>query len=356
MKDIYKDIPCEEISDPSALVKEPLVSACMITYNHAPYIAQAIEGVLQQQTNFPFELVIGEDWSTDGTREIVFDYQKKHPDVIRIVTSDKNVGAEKNSLRTEKACRGKYLAYCEGDDYWHHPQKLQKQIEFLENHPDYGLVHSEVNMCNVESGRKIENLNRFDKVTNHTFDNNNGDLFFEILVQIYKIRTCSVCVRKKLLDHVVESDPVVFQSDRFMMGDITRWLELSRLTKFKYIDEPLATYNELSESLSHSKDIRKAVKFKLSRFDRTLYYAEKYGYTDKLPQSWWDHYTRPLLSYSYDNQDVEIAVMLKEKRKHFPFIQRLLYWGSINPVIHLLLWPLVYSKRFISKLVTVLRV
>jgi glycosyltransferase involved in cell wall biosynthesis len=74
---------------------DPLVSVKMITYNHAPYIAKAIEGVLNQKVNFPIELVIGEDCSTDGTREIVSDYQKKYPDIIRVITSDKNVGMKK---------------------------------------------------------------------------------------------------------------------------------------------------------------------------------------------------------------------------------------------------------------------
>ena len=87
--------------EPSS-VKEPLVSVKMITYNHASYIGQAIEGVVGQKTTFPFELVIGEDCSTDGTREIVFEYQKKFPDIIRVITSDKNVGGKKNSRRVTK--------------------------------------------------------------------------------------------------------------------------------------------------------------------------------------------------------------------------------------------------------------
>ncbi len=85
----------------------PLVSVKMVTYNHAPFIAQAIEGVLQQKTKFPFELVIGEDCSTDGTRELVFEYQKKHPDIIRVVTSDENVGMKKNGLARFSGLSGK---------------------------------------------------------------------------------------------------------------------------------------------------------------------------------------------------------------------------------------------------------
>jgi len=90
----------------------------MITYNHERYIIQAIQGVLMQKTDFPIELIIGEDCSTDRTREIVFDYQKKYSDRIRVITADNNVGMMNNSSRTMAACRGKYIALCEGDDYW----------------------------------------------------------------------------------------------------------------------------------------------------------------------------------------------------------------------------------------------
>ena len=119
------------IPDTEFLAKPPLVSVHMITYNRALYIRQAIDGVLAQNTTFPIELVIGEDCSTDGTREIVFEYQRQHPDLIRLVVSDSNVGASDNSRRSLALCRGKYIAFCEGDDYWTDSYKLQKQADFL---------------------------------------------------------------------------------------------------------------------------------------------------------------------------------------------------------------------------------
>ena len=128
-----EEIPYQEISDPAVMSKEPLVSVYMITYNHEPHIAQAIEGVLMQETDFPIELVIGEDCSTDRTREIVLEYQKKYPDLIRVIISEKNVGARKNGDRTSKLLRGKYVAFCEGDDYWIDPIKIKMQATFLED-------------------------------------------------------------------------------------------------------------------------------------------------------------------------------------------------------------------------------
>lgn len=111
----------------------------MITYNHAPFIAQAIEGVLMQQVNFPFELVIGEDCSTDDTRSICVSYQQRYPEIIKLRIPEHNLGMVANGKENHKACAGKYIAICEGDDYWTDPLKLQKQVDFLENHPDYSL-------------------------------------------------------------------------------------------------------------------------------------------------------------------------------------------------------------------------
>ena len=136
------EIPYQEISDPAVLLKNPIVSIQMLAYNHEPYIADAIQGVIMQKTDFQFELIIGEDCSTDRTREIVLDYQKKYPDLIRVISSDKNVGIRKNSDRTLGACRGKYIAICEGDDYWTDDLKLEKQTSLMLENPGCAIcVH-----------------------------------------------------------------------------------------------------------------------------------------------------------------------------------------------------------------------
>lgn len=117
----------------------PLVSVVTITYNHAPYIAKCIEGVLMQQVNFPMEFIIAEDCSTDGTLDICEKYAEKYPELIQLLITDHNLGANPNELRALKAARGKYIAYCEGDDYWTEPHKLQRQVDFMESHPDYSV-------------------------------------------------------------------------------------------------------------------------------------------------------------------------------------------------------------------------
>jgi glycosyltransferase involved in cell wall biosynthesis len=120
---------------------EPLVSVTVITYQQARYIRDCLDGILMQKTDFPYEIIIGEDESTDGTREICKEYAEKHPDKIRLFLRDRNISHYKsgniskrfNGLFTRMAARGKYTAKCEGDDYWIDPKKLQKQIDFLES-------------------------------------------------------------------------------------------------------------------------------------------------------------------------------------------------------------------------------
>ena len=134
----------------------PLLSIVTITYNHEPFIAKTIEGVLMQQVNFPIEFIIAEDCSTDGTRAICQRYADEHPELIRLITSESNVGAVANERRAMLAARGKYIAFCEGDDYWTDPLKLQKQVDFLESHPDYSVTFHRCKHYNVETHEMID--------------------------------------------------------------------------------------------------------------------------------------------------------------------------------------------------------
>jgi glycosyltransferase involved in cell wall biosynthesis len=112
------------------------VSVAMITYNHERYIAKALDNVLSQSTNFDYEVIIGEDFSTDNTRSIIIDYQKRYPDKFQLLLNDKNIGMHKNTAQVLRACRGQYVALLEGDDYWTSTHKLQLQVDFLDRHPE----------------------------------------------------------------------------------------------------------------------------------------------------------------------------------------------------------------------------
>lgn len=126
-------------------MSKPKVSVWMITYNHQDYIAQAIDSILIQKTNFDIEIVIGDDYSTDDTRQIIKQYAEKHQEIIIPIFHKKNIGIQRNFATTIENCSGKYIALCEGDDYWTDPLKLQKQVDFLEANEDFSMA------CNSSS-------------------------------------------------------------------------------------------------------------------------------------------------------------------------------------------------------------
>ena len=137
----------------------PLVSVCMITFNHARFTRDAIEGVLSQKVNFPIEYIIADDFSTDGTREILLEYQKKHPGLIRLILQEKNTGAANNWSDLIRSPKGKYIAYFEGDDYWTDTAKLQKQVDFLEQNSDFAICFHNAKIIYDEEPGKISFTN-----------------------------------------------------------------------------------------------------------------------------------------------------------------------------------------------------
>jgi glycosyltransferase involved in cell wall biosynthesis len=135
--------------------KSPLVSVFMITYNHEKYIAQALNSVLMQKTSFDYEIVIGDDCSTDSTQKIIKDYVTKHPNKIKPIFQTVNVGAMRNAYEfTLPECKGKYIATLEGDDYWTDPDKLQKQVDFLESNENYSVCFHHVIMVDAQGKPK----------------------------------------------------------------------------------------------------------------------------------------------------------------------------------------------------------
>lgn len=310
-------------------MSEPLVSVSMITYNHAPYIANAIQGVLQQKVDFPIELVIGEDCSTDGTRDIVFNYQKKHPDIIRVITSEKNVGMKHNGYRTTKACRGKYIAFCEGDDYWHAPDKLQKQVRYMEDHPECGLVYSSYDMYYVQSGKRI-----YDYIKSRKWEMPKKPTIVDFIEgrdgMLLGILTCTTMVRKSVFEEVMESDPFLHQSNKFPRGDTQLWAEIANISDVHYIPESLATYNQTEESATRSKDITRLLRFQISTAEIGLYLCEKHNLPPSASEEMEARRSTALLRLAFYTGDAQLAAQVREMKDTLNVKELLLYHGARN--------------------------
>jgi glycosyltransferase involved in cell wall biosynthesis len=168
------------------------VSVAMATYRHEKFLAQAIESVLMQQTTFDFELVIGEDCSPDGTRRIAQEYAARYPQRIRLLLQEKNVGLTRNLSETVTACRGEYVGWLEGDDFWTAPDKLQRQADYLDANPDCAWCFTRADVVD-ESGAVMDSPAAVRVVkAKYTLD--------DYLSRIFQPRACTVMFRHRLFD------------------------------------------------------------------------------------------------------------------------------------------------------------
>ncbi len=239
----------------------PLVSISCITYNHEHYITETLESFLMQQTDFPFEIVIGEDCSTDNTRHIIESYRKRYPDLIRVHYPKHNTGFQSNMMQTLKACRGDFIALCEGDDYWSDWRKLQKQINLLENDAECVMTYAAVQAFNNEgidyayTGGALWNLSQ------------------EQLQQCHPINTLTVCFRNVLDDFPVE----IFTTG---YGDLFLWSLLGHYGHGRYIDSVLPSRYRIHDGGAHSSQTKPHQYRMLIETDFSLYlYYKRIGHT-----------------------------------------------------------------------------
>jgi len=320
----------------------------MITYNHEPYITQAIEGVLMQKTDFPFELVIGEDCSTDGTRERVLAYQKKYPGIIRVITSKQNVGMKKNGRRTEQACNGKYIAFCEGDDYWHNPNKLQLQVNYLETHPKCGLVCSDYDVYNTTTNKHIKNYVKYRQLI---FPDKPQliDFLIRDTVLVVGILTCAVIARKKLVEDIRKADPYLHCDDIFLMGDTQLWAEMSVCSEIHFIGESFVTHNILANSASNHKDLKKQLRFYISGAKLYCYLCAKYEMPTNLKKMHKGNLQHYSLQLAFHEMNPKLAEKVRKDKIRFTYIEWLKYYGAKNTIIHFLCGTVMIVKNIFRK-------
>lgn len=204
------------------------VSVIMITYGHEKYIREAIEGVLMQKCSFRIELIIANDASPDKTSEIVNDILLRNPnaDRIKFINRNKNIGGQNNFKDAFEQCKGKYIAHCEGDDYWTDPNKLQKQVDFLEANPDYVLTFHKIKILQP-SGDLVEDF------INKVPDNHQT---IEGLAQHGNyIHTPSIIYR-----NIIKELP--FEMMISPIGDYFLYMILAQHGKLKYFEEEMAVY------------------------------------------------------------------------------------------------------------------
>lgn len=251
------EVPCHETSDAACLCRHPVVSVHMMAYNHEPYIRQAIEGVLMQETDFEYELVIGEDCSDDRTREICFECQRSHPEKVRVLWSEQNVYAiGGNFVRIMSKCRGEYVAFCEGDDYWTDPRKLQKQVDAMRRNPKATLCFTGADIWEMEADtHRPWNASRSYVpglipgavfAQTHLWGRNpkspSGDYSFVI--------TATTLFRRSAYEQAVARFELMRW--RLCLGDSQTWLGLAALGDVIYLEDSTAVYRRNAGGLTNT--------------------------------------------------------------------------------------------------------
>lgn len=243
-----------------------LLSVCFICYNQSAYVRQALDSLLAQDINFSWELVIADDCSTDGTREIILEYQLKYPDLIRVLPRDINLGPAKNFIDLINSARGKYIAYLEGDDYWTLNTKLKQQVEFLE-------ANSEFSICFTDCLETFsENLA---DPANHLFMKAGSQPVTtanELIFTNY-IQTCTVVFRNKLFEKFPD-----WYFD-LKIGDWPLHLLNAQYGAIKYIPVVSAVHRNHSSGLWSSRNILSRLYEVMRMFEK----LERYTELNKLP-------------------------------------------------------------------------
>lgn len=223
-------------------LSNPMVSIVIPSYNRDSTVGQTIDSILFQQCNFSLELIIGDDCSTDNARLVLLDYQRRYPDKISLIFHEKNIGLGANWATCVKAAKGNYICNCDNDDYWHNPEKLQLQVDFMESHPDENVLITNHRNHNRKTGVITEELAYIDRT-------------MPLQQAIFKghVRFCNATLMYRtefLKNHLNLDDFIKYQ---FTLQDWNTWIILSAYTNFSIFPVSTATFGIETESITRPK-------------------------------------------------------------------------------------------------------
>lgn len=212
-----------------------IVSVAVLTYNQVDFIGQCLDSILMQKVDFDYEIVVGDDCSTDGTQIVLEDYQKRFPDKFVPLLKDRNEGISKNYQNVLNHCKGKYVALCEGDDYWTAKDKLQTQIDFLERYEDFGFVGTYSQLLFPDGQVKEDAYDYLPKPETIDGWELYGDVF-EYVKSGPVTRTVSLCFRRSIIEPYIQYDG--------LGNDMVLQTVLARHSWFAKYKKPMTMYRQ----------------------------------------------------------------------------------------------------------------
>lgn len=313
--------------------ESPLVSIQCLVYNHGPYLRQCLEGFVMQKTNFAFEAIVHDDASTDNSADIIREYAEKYPDIIKPIYETENQYSKKDGSldRIMNAAihpDAKYIAMCEGDDYWIDPLKLQKQVNFLENHGEYGMVYTNFNIHYQKAGVTIQSL----FTTNPLKFKPKYKNVEEFLLSLGYVCPPSWLWRKNLA-----SFPKIINLD----GTFVYFVHFLSITKVHCMMDVTATYRILEESATQSKDYNKLYIRNKNLLETQWKLIDLYNLPSNLKETCLrNYYTRSLFLFLLNKNKDEF-----HKAKHYVSINKLKYniLALFNNIVGRELFKIIYK-------------
>lgn len=293
-----------------------LVSIQCLVYNHEPYLRQCLDGFVMQKTNFRFEAIVHDDVSTDGSVAIIREYAEKYPDIIKPIYETENQYSKRDGSLFKimnAACKGKYIAMCEGDDYWIDPLKLQKQVDILESDDSVSMVYTSFKTVDSKG-----NLMRRPDYENYKKRSFTGDVFYKLITSGNFIMTLTTCFRKEIYENdVIKGYPV--------MLDYALFLGVSSTGKAVFLPEETGCYRYVGNSATNanSKNIqRECLKIRTyyvnAIFDGKINREKCYSLNKRIK-----FYTLLLsnaLKFYFKGLDKELLKLLMSKKKELIFL------------------------------------
>lgn len=299
---------------PASTPTLPLVSVLVVTYNQKEFIRQALDSILMQRCNFAFEILIGEDCSTDGTREICLEYATQYPDIIVLELNSHNKGFLDNYFDLLAKTRGKYLADCGGDDFWLDENRLQQQVEYLENNPETGLIAG--NWMILEDSTGVLKNATTPSVNNWFHPSHFGSAAVASYLnssQLPKILLSASCFRADWAKEALLNHPGLFRGVDATCEDLPLTMSMLLRGPLHLSAKNWAVYRLRENSVSHSKNAYEWVKgYAFTTFRQTLNLARTYGVQPKELSTYLKKNSKDLALNAFLQDDLDFLIRQME--------------------------------------------
>lgn len=282
---------------------KPLISIIVLTYNQEHTVDKTLDSILNQNTTYSYEVVIGEDCSIDGTRSVCKRYVAKYPDIVHLMPAEANKGLMRNYRDCIATCQGKYIGLCAGDDWWHNPNKLQTQVDYLENNESCVLVYTNYDIYQVEKGKVISNA-----LPTASFDTSN---IIDKLLRGFFLPSLTIMYRQDTVQHINFD---IYIERAYRAEDLPMFLEFALQGNIDCIDISTATYTAQSGSLSHFNEATKMERFLMNMLQIKLDFLTAYPNASTVTkQELIDIYNRIIFAGSFALHDRQQALRVGAK-------------------------------------------